>query len=69
VPNGRLTFDFSTPVTSLTLSSASNALEVSDIAVSLVPEPSVWIMMLGGIAMMGAALRFGRKRNGLALAA
>ena len=35
---------------------------------SAVPEPSSWIMMLGGIALMGAALRFGRKRGVIALA-
>jgi hypothetical protein len=39
------------------------------LSISAVPEPSVWIMMLGGIAMMGAALRFGRKRNDFAVAA
>jgi hypothetical protein len=43
--------------------------DIGKVTISAVPEPSVWIMMLGGIALMGAALRFGRKRNGLALAA
>jgi hypothetical protein len=36
-------------------------------AVSAVPEPSAWGLMLAGIAVMGAALRLGRrKRAGLA---
>ena len=37
--------------------------------VSAVPEPGVWVMMLAGVALMGAALRFGRKRGVAALAA
>jgi hypothetical protein len=31
--------------------------------VSGVPEPGVWVMMLTGVALMGAALRFRRKRD------
>jgi hypothetical protein len=30
---------------------------------SAVPEPSVWMMILAGVALMGAALRFNRKVN------
>jgi hypothetical protein len=30
---------------------------------SAVPEPSTWIMLLAGVAMIGAALRFGRRRG------
>ncbi len=33
-----------------------------------VPEPGVWALMLGGIAMMGAALRLGRKQVARAVA-
>jgi hypothetical protein len=31
------------------------------VAISAVPEPTVWAMMLGGMALMGLALRMGRK--------
>ncbi len=61
--NGRLTFDFTTPVSSLTLSSASNALEISNIAISAAPEPSIWMLMIAGVAMIGGALRLGRRRG------
>ena len=30
---------------------------------SAVPEPSTWIMLLAGVAMIGAALRLGRRRG------
>ena len=36
---------------------------------SAVPEPSIWAMMLAGVALMGASLRFSRKRGVAALAA
>jgi hypothetical protein len=39
------------------------------ILTSGVPEPGVWVMMLAGVAMMGASLRLGRKRGTAALAA
>jgi hypothetical protein len=39
------------------------------ILTSGVPEPGVWVMMLAGVAMMGAAIRFNRKRGIAALAA
>jgi hypothetical protein len=39
------------------------------ILTSGVPEPGVWVMMLAGVAMMGASLRLGRKRGAAALAA
>jgi hypothetical protein len=34
-----------------------------DLAVSAVPEPSVWALMIAGIGMVGMALRLGRKRR------
>jgi hypothetical protein len=37
--------------------------------VSGVPEPSIWAMMLAGVAFMGAALRLGRKRHAAAATA
>ena len=37
--------------------------------VSAVPEPGVWMMMLAGVALMGASIRFSRKRGVAALAA
>ncbi len=39
---------------------ASN-LKVS--AISAAPEPSVWMLMIAGLAMVGGALRIGRKRG------
>ena len=37
--------------------------------VSAIPEPSVWAMMLMGIALVGASLRLGRKRGVAAVSA
>ena len=31
--------------------------------VSAAPEPSIWAMMIAGVAMVGAMLRFGRRRE------
>jgi hypothetical protein len=39
------------------------------VAVSAVPEPGVWAMMIMGLALMGSALRLGRKRGVAPLAA
>ena len=38
-------------------------------AVSAAPEPGTWALMFAGVAMLGAMLRFGRRREGAALAA
>ena len=42
-------------------------LQVTDISaplpISAAPEPGVWALLIAGVAMMGAALRFGRKRQ------
>ena len=35
----------------------------SNLSVSAVPEPSVWLMMIAGLAMIGGALRNSRKRG------
>lgn len=37
-------------------------------AVSAAPEPGVWALMIAGLGLMGAALRFGRRRQGAMLA-
>ena len=37
-------------------------------AVSAAPEPSVWVLMIAGIGMIGAALRHGRRRGTFATA-
>jgi hypothetical protein len=55
--NGRFTFLTSAPLTSVTFSSSQAAFEIADVAVSAVPEPGVWVMMLGGLAILGAMLR------------
>jgi hypothetical protein len=46
---------------SVTFLSTRDSFEVDDLAVSSVPEPGVWAMMLGGFALIGLALR--RRRN------
>ena len=55
--NGRLTIVFSSPVSSVTFGSSSNAFEIASVAMSAVPEPAVWSMMLIGLGSMGAVLR------------
>ena len=49
-PKGSYVYDDGTFTTSAAVSSA-------------VPEPSVWAMMLAGVCMIGAALRFNRRRG------
>jgi hypothetical protein len=63
--NGRLTFDFSAPVSSVTFSSSSNAFEIASVAMS-VPEPAAWTMMLLGLGALGVSLR--RRRAAVAYA-
>ncbi len=53
--------DTTQKVSLVNFSSGGNSFEVDDLAIAAVPEPGVWALMLGGFAMMGAALR--RRRN------
>ena len=57
--------DTSGTFTSVTFgSSPHNAIEIDNIGISAAPEPSTWAMMFAGVAMVGAALRLGRHRQG-----
>jgi hypothetical protein len=38
------------------------------VTVSAAPEPGVWVLMIAGVAMIGAMLRVSRKNDGLATA-
>lgn len=42
---------------SVTFSSTGNSFEVDNLAVSAVPEPGAWALMISGFGLMGAALR------------
>ena len=44
-------------------------LTISDTSISAAPEPGTWGLMLAGVALLGATLRFGRRRQGALLAA
>lgn len=56
--NRRFYFDFgSDRVDRVVFSSESNSFEFDNIAVSAVPEPGVWALMISGFGMLGAALR------------
>jgi hypothetical protein len=39
-----------------------------DAATSAAPEPAAWALMIGGLAMIGAMLRLGRRRTVIAVA-
>ena len=54
---------------SATSSNIGGTFTVGPAAVSAAPEPGVWALMFGGIAMMGAMMRFGRRRSGGAVVA
>lgn len=47
----------------------ATAVTITPEAVSAAPEPETWVLMFAGVAMLGAALRFDRRRQGAALAA
>lgn len=54
----RMTYNFGgDQVTQVIFSSAENSFELDNIAVSAVPEPATWAMMIAGFGMAGAALR------------
>ena len=40
-----------------------------EVSVSAAPEPSTWALMIAGVGVMGAALRFARRRDGVYAAA
>jgi hypothetical protein len=56
--NRRFYFDFGGDnVDEIVFQSSKNSFEFDNIAVSAVPEPGVWALMIAGFGMMGAALR------------
>jgi len=60
--NGRYTFRFSTPIDGVRLDSAENSMEVSNIgALTAVPEPTAWALMVVGFGGVGALLRVRRR--------
>ena len=61
----RMTYDFGNDqVTQVIFSSGGNSFELDNIAVSAVPEPATWAMMIAGFGMLGTALR--RRQSALA---
>jgi hypothetical protein len=64
--NGRFTFtgESGQLITGISLASGQNSFEVDNIAISAVPEPTTWAMMLAGFGMVGFGLR--SRRRGLA---
>lgn len=67
--NGRLTFSFDSAIDSVVFSSANNSLEISNIAaLSAVPEPDAWAMLILGFAGVGAMIRRRRPSHGPVLA-
>jgi hypothetical protein len=57
--NGRYTFNFSTAVTGVTLTSTQPAFEISNIGAiaAVVPEPTSWALMMAGFGGLGVVLR------------
>ncbi len=51
---------------SITLTSAQNSFEVDNLAVSYVPEPATWAMLIIGFGLVGATVR---RRRGIAATA
>ncbi len=47
---------------------ATDAFETANFAISAVPEPATWAMMLVGFAMVGATARYRRRSTKLAIA-
>ena len=48
-------------ITGITFESSGNSMEIDDLAVAAVPEPTTWLMMLMGFAAVGFSMR--RKQN------
>lgn len=48
-------------ITGVTLASSQNSFEIDNLATSAVPEPAAWVMMIGGLALVGGAQR--RRRS------
>ncbi len=44
-------------ITGITLESSSNSFEIDNLAVSGVPEPASWAMMIGGFGIVGGSMR------------
>lgn len=66
--NRRFYFDFSADggADEVVFESSKNSFEFDNVAVSAVPEPGVWTLMIAGFGMLGAALR---RRRSVAMAA
>ncbi|OHT18894.1 Npun_F0296 family exosortase-dependent surface protein [Edaphosphingomonas haloaromaticamans] len=64
--NGRLTVwaDAGKIITGIRFSSDSNSFEVDNLAITAVPEPSAWALMLAGFGLIGTGLR--SRRRGIA---
>lgn len=63
--NGRIlvTADAGQTITGLRLTSGSNSFEVDNLAVTAVPEPATWALMLVGFGLVGAGLRSRRTHS------
>lgn len=62
--NGRFTFSVEGDqrITGVQLGSTGYSFEVDNIAISAVPEPTTWAMMLAGFGMVGFGLRSRRRQ-------
>jgi hypothetical protein len=63
--NGMFTFQFSSPINGVTLSSTTNSFEIADVYAGAagVPEPATWAVMLVGFGSIGAAMRRSRRKQ------
>ena len=67
IDNGQDYFGFAYTTDSTLRGFGYETVANQSITASAVPEPSVWAMMFAGVALIGAALRFSRKRGVAAL--